>query len=221
MAKRPVEVDAPDPFLEALSRAADWVLRNKFLVAGILVFLLAVGGATAGWVYHRNTLERKGALAFAQALRAYKGLSPQAREKDVEGVIQDFQRVVKEYPRSRWAHFAHLYMGKCYTRLGQEERGVREYSLGLAGLRSEKYFWPQWLTALALAQGPQKGVDTIQEGLKGEHPFLEPYLRYNLALLYQERGDLDKAARVLEDLKGRFPSSPFGLEAQRLLEVLK
>ncbi len=221
MAKKPVVVDEPDPFLEALSRGAEWIVANKFLVIGVLVLLLVAGGAVAGWFYHTSTLERKSALAFSRALRAYKGLTPQSQAEDVEGVIKAFQGVVDEYPGSKWASFAHLYMGKCYTRLGDREKGIKEYTLGVEGIKSEKYLWPQWLTALALTQGPQEGIPTIKKGLRGDKPFLEPYLRYNLALLYQEKGDLNKAVKVLEDLRGRFPSSPFGLEAQRLLEVLK
>ena len=221
MAKRPVEVDAPDPFLEALSRGAEWIVRNKFLVAGALVFCLVVGGALAGWFYHRSTQERKSAVAFAKAIRVYRGLSSQAKEQEIEKALEAFQAVTKEYPGSRWSHFAHLYIGKCYTRLGKTEEAVKEYSLGVKGIESEKYLWPQWLAALAVTQGPDKGIGTLQQGLKGEKPFLEPYLRYNLALLYQEKGDLDKAAQILEEINGKFPSSPFGEEARRLLEVLK
>ncbi|RLD98957.1 MAG: hypothetical protein DRI92_03100 [Aquificota bacterium] len=221
MAKRPVEVEASDPFLEAFSKALDWVLKNKLLVIGGLVAFFVVMAAAAGWVYHRSSYEKRGGLAFARALRIYRGLPPQAKADDVEQAVRAFRVVVKEYSNSKWASFAHLYVGKCYSRMGKGEDAVREYALGVQGIRSEKYFWPQWLTALALAREPDKGIDTLKEGLRGEKPFLEPYLRYNLALLYQEKGDLDKAVGILEDLRGRFPSSPFGMEAQRLLEVLR
>jgi len=221
MAKKPVEVDAPDPFLEALSRGAEWILVNKFFVAGVLVFLIVVGGALAGWVHHRNLLAQRSALAFSKAMRVYKGLTPQAKEEEIENAIKAFQSVVKDSPGSRWSRFAHLYLGKCYGRLGDRDRALREYHLGVKGIKSEKYFWPQWLTALAITQGSDKGITTIQEGLKGDKPFLEPYLRYNLALLYQEKGDLDKTEKILEGVNGKFPSSPFGSEARRLLEVLK
>ncbi len=221
MARRSGEVESSDPFLEAFSRASDWVLKNKVSVIGGLVVVLVVIAAVTGWVYHRRSYERKAATAFARAVRLYKGLPLQAKADDMKRTVQAFEEVVKGYPGSRWASFAHLYLGKCYLGMGKEEDGVREYALGVKGIRSERYFWPQWLTAMALAQEPDKGIGTLKEGLKGEKPFLEPYLRYNLAFLYQEKGDLSKAAKILEDLRGRFPSSPFGIEAQRLLEVLK
>ena len=221
MAKKTVRVDEPDPILEALSRGAEWVMANRFLVAGVLVMVLVVAGAVTGWVYHRNKLEERGALAFSRAMRMYKGLSPQAKKEEMEGVVGAFEKVVKDYPDSKWAHFAHLYMGNCYRRMGNKDKAVKEYELGVEGIKSEKYLYPQWLTALAITQGPDKGISTLEKGLKGEKPFLEPYLLYNLALLYQEKGDLEKTAKILEELNGKYPSSPFGLEARRLLEVLK
>lgn len=221
MAKKRVESEAPDPFLKAVSQWLDWASRHKISLAVVIVIILSAAAFIWGWSSYKTTYDRKSGLAFSRALGVYHGINPQNQEKGVKEAIEAFQKVVKGYPHSFWASLAHLYLGRCYELSGNKDKAAQEFALGISGIKSKKYLSPQWLVDLAHIQDPQKGIDTLKNKLSEEKPFLEPYLMYNLALLYQEKGDLNRAIKTLEDLKGRFPASPFGQEAARLLEVLK
>jgi len=221
MAKKRVESEAPDPFLKTVSQAWDWALRHKALLGAVIVIILLAAGSIWGWYSYKTTYDRKSGLLFSQALRVYHGVKPDAQDEGVKEAVKAFQKVVKGYPHSLWAFLAHLYLGRCYELLGNKNKAIQEFSLGISGIKSKKYLFPQWLVAFAQIQDPQKGIETVNNKLSEETPFLEPYLRYNLAFFYQEKGDIDRAIKTLEDLKGRFPDSPFGWEAARILEVLK
>ncbi len=221
MAKKRIESETPDPFLKAVSQGLGWASRHRISLAVVFVFILLAAASIWGWSSYRSTRDRESALVFSQALRVYHEIKPHAQGGRVKEAIEAFQKTVKEYPHSLWAFLAHLYLGRCYELLGNKDRAAQELAVGVSGIRSEKYLYPQWLVAFARVQDPQKGIEAVKGELSKEEPFLEPYLMYNLALFYQEKGDINGAIKTLEDLKGRFPASPFGQEAARLLEVLK
>ncbi len=222
MARKSVDTETPDTFLQVTSHALDWVSAHKLLVSVVALVVLVVAAGITSWGYYSSKYEKESGLAFAQALRYYHSLKPQSSQDDVKSVSKLFQDVIAQYPRSRWASFAHLYLAGCCEMVGESDRAVREYELGVEGIKGEKFLYPPWLVTLAYAHGsPEAGIKVVERGLQDEKPFLEPYLRYNLALLYQEKGDLEKAKKELQDLEGRFPSSPFGIEADKLLELFK
>jgi tetratricopeptide (TPR) repeat protein len=222
MAKKSVDAEAPDTFLQVATHSWNWVLAHKLLVAAVAFVVVVVAVGISGWAYYSNKYEKDSGLAFAKALRYYHSLKPQSSQDDVNSVSRLLDDVISRYPRSKWASFAHLYLARCYERVGNSDGATREYELGVKGLQEEKFLYPQWLVTSAYAQSsPEEGIKVVKQGLQVEHPFLEPYLRYNLALLYQEKGDLEKAKKELQDLKGRFSSSPFGIEADKLLELFR
>lgn len=221
MAKKRVESETPDPFLKAVSQGLDWASRHKISLAVVIVIILLAATFIWGWSSYKTTYARESGLVFSRALRVYHGIKPHTQDEGVKEAIEAFQKVVKEYPHSFWTSLAHLYLGRCYELSGDKDKAAQEFALGMSGIKSKKYLSPQWLVAFAHIQDPQKGIEAVSNKLSEEKPFLEPYLRYNLALFYQEKGDINRAIKTLEDLKGRFPASPFGREAARLLEVLK
>ncbi len=220
MVKKRVEAESPDPFVQAASQALGWASRHRLLIATVVVLCLAGAAAVWGWFSHKGAYNRESGLAFSQALRVYHGIDPSTHE-GIDAAVKAFREVVRRYPNSLWASLAHLYLGRCYELEGEHAKAEGELATGVQGIKNKEFFFPQWLVALTGIQDPQKGIEDLKACLKQENPFLEPYLRYNLALLYQERGDIKDAVKTLEDLRGRFPSSPFAQEAARLLEVLK
>lgn len=61
----------------------------------------------------------------------------------------------------------------------------------------------------------------LEEYLKRDNPFLEDYVRFRLAMTYLAEGKKKEAKEQLMTLKGKFPSSPFARDAERVMEVMR
>lgn len=221
-AKKVRELEEPDEFLRLTSKALEYTRVHKTLVGGAALLILLIAVAIGVWSHHLSKYREESSISFSNALEFYRGtLAEGPKKEEIEKCVSFFERIIERYGHSPYAAFSYLYLAKCHEWLGEKQKAWDEYDEGINLLKRENPFRGVWEVSWALSSEPDKGIELLKKRLKEKSNILEPYTRFSLALLYQEKGDIKTAFQELEQLKGQFPSSPFGKEATKIAELLK
>jgi len=220
----------PDEFLSLSERVLQYVqlhTRQIGLAAGaVLLGLMAAGG----WWWLQLRWDRAAAAVYAEGYAAYHDpeasllASSEQRVRHYQRAVEAFERVLREYPRSRVAPAALYYLGNAYAEMDRLDEAVSAYQRFLADYPRDETLRPLVMLRLGYAHLKRKDY------LKAEKFFAEllelPGIGrdlplYELAQLHLRRGDTDKAREFLRRLLEETPGSPWALEAQARLEVLQ
>jgi TolA-binding protein len=189
-------------------RYFEFIQRNK--VAIIALFLL-VAGATVGfviWSVQEEKIQQISAEQYAKA-----------------ETLEDFQKVIADYPKSEAALLASMRAGELYFEKGQwdEARAIYE---------SVAVNWPLSPlvpSALIGSAATYESTGKMDEALKtydhvvSNHPksFQAPHALVSKARILESQGKLPEARKALEDLISNYPDSTWRQEADFRLQKLR
>ncbi len=218
--KKRKDVTEPDEFILTVSSAFSYLMEHKLLlVGGILAILLVVAGV-GGTAYYRNSYLQKASMEFGDALQYFKAgaESSPVNATALQEASKRFKVVVEKYSVSPFAKYSRLYIARCYQLEGDTDRAIAAYKTALDKLGDDPLSVP-WLVPFAMAdQGETKRIEAM---LGKNGAMMEPYLRYSLAMLYETKGEKQKAVEELKRVKDQFPSSPFAEDARKALDLLE
>ncbi len=218
--KKKKEVTDPDEFILTVSSGFHYLMEHKLILASGMLAVLLIVVAVGGTTYYRNSYVQKASMEFGDSLRYFHAgaeTNP-VNATNLNRALKGFNHVIKKYSVSPFAKYSRLYVGRCYQLMGETDKAIDAYKSAIDKLGDDSLAVP-WLVPFAVTD--QKETRRIEALLGKNGAFMEPYLRYTLAMLYETKGDNGLAITELERVKDQFPSSPFAEEARRALSLLK
>lgn len=216
MAKQTPKIDrhklkAPDEFITFTAKSWEYIRTHRNLVAsaagGVLLILILV----QGYRIYRSGQEEHAASLATEAIESF--------EKDPSQTAP-FERILRDFPGSRGARLARLYLGHALYRKGEAEKAREVY-----GSLVEDSSTPEPIRSLAtLGNGyALVALKRCEEAASvfGKLPASSGFLAQQEAFLavgrcHEIKGD-DKAALArYEEFAGKFPQSPYLTDALRL-----
>ena len=188
---------------------ADVIYENrKAIVAAVIGIVVAV--VLFGLFKHMRTKKaEEAAYYFSKGLEV---MFSSGKEKDLKGALEYFRKAEK-VGVGKEAKLAKIMEGRILIEMGKEKEGRAIIKKALSGIKGS------YLEPVLLSDTMDEAV--FKEYLSRDNPFLEDYVRFQLAMLYLNQGKKEEAKKELLTLKGKFPSSPFSRDAERILEVLR
>ncbi len=199
--------------MEEKKDLADLLYENRRLAVAAVAVVVLVVLAYGLFSHMRQKKVERASYYFGKALEnllAYEG-STNATSKLKDALV--LFKKAEAVGAGREAELARLMEGRVLVLMGKVDEGTRLIKESLSTLDGS-YFEP-----IFVVQSLDEGE--LKRYLAKENPFLEDYVRFQLAMLMLEKGDKKSAVSELETVKGKFPDSPFAMDARVYLGVIK
>ena len=218
--KKRKDVTEPDEFILTVSSAFTYLMEHKLLLVGGILAILVVVAGVGGTAYYRNSYVQRASMEFGDALQYFHAgaETTPVNATALNDALTRFNKVIDKFSVSPFAKYSRLYVARCYQLMGNTDKAIEAYKAALAKLGEAPLAVP-WHVPYAIAdQGNAKKIEAL---LGKNGAMMEPYLRYSLAMLYETKGDKEKAIEELKRVKDQFPSSPFAEDARKALSVIR
>ncbi len=195
---------------------AEAIYENRYTIITAVVCAILVVLGIGIYKHVKGKKAEKAALLYSQGIKAYN----QAERANSTQAINYLEEAIKYFDKAyemkagEMSVLAQLMKGRVLIDMGKKNEGVKEIKEGLSKLKDKSFFKNPFVCT---TEDPK----LLEQRLSENTPFLEAYLRYTYALALMKEGKAQKAKNVLKELVGKFPNSPFTLDAKKLLEVIE
>ena len=215
---RKKELEQPDPFLEFLQKATDYVQKHKMQFACGVLAVVAVAAIVSGTAYTLKGSEDKAGKLLAQALSVYDAGDA---VKGLEKVEKQMEELIDEYPNTAAGRMGRVRYGSfCYDG-GQFQKAYDLYKKALADFKKDHVTRNLILSSLAhTCQALKKNEEALgcyEQILDGESTFLKDEALYNLGLLQITQGQEQAGREFFQKLVADYRDSAYHPMAQNLL----
>jgi TolA-binding protein len=231
VATRKEQLKKPDEFIGTI----DWLgekIRERAKLFWILLAIVLVVGSGIGmyWYLQAQQQNRAAALEY-QGLQYYhqqvppddKKPAPSKEENDKKAVEQ-FQKILEEYPRTSSASLGRYYIGNAYMELKDYDSAISAYKAFLERNPASDMMIGMTYQRLGYAYlkkgSPEDARQAFEkvDGLAGA--INKDQANYELGRIDETMDKKDDAIKRYQDIVSRYPDSMFLAEAQRRLTAL-
>jgi len=202
-----------DEFISLSARASQYILAHartiKYLLYGLAIILIIVLG---GMLYYKH-LNKKALAAYNTAYKALVGnTSPETSEEDIQKSIEEFDRLIKDYGRTKIATLAIPQLAYLKFDQGKFDEAISLYQTYLEKEKSNSIYRSMAYFGLAAAYEAKEDYESATRALepvaKGEKDFLKEEALFSLGRMYELSGQTKKAQEVFKEFVAQFKDSP-------------
>jgi tetratricopeptide (TPR) repeat protein len=212
----------PDEFISFTEQAFLFVKDHLRTIAtgGIILFLILL----SLFLFQKWEEKKEGDAyqKFDSAMEIYQTFNSPNREASIseyKNLLEKFDEVIKDFPRTSSGKFSLLYKGNIHLHLGQFDEAVKAYQAFLQKAGKEKLYRYFGMEGLGYAYEEKKDYEKALEAYQkilemGDHfQMAEPYLE--IGRCYEKLG---KKKEALENYKAFLKASPKSMMTNVVLE---
>ena len=231
VATRKERLKKPDEFIGTV----DWLggkIKEHTKLAWTIVGLVLILGAGIGatWFYQEQQKNRAASLEY-QGLQYYrqqapdddKGAAP-SKEENYKKAVEQYQKILQEYPRTPSASIAQFYLGNTYMELKDFDSAVSSYRVFLeknpkndilAGITYQRLGY-----AYLAKNSPEDARQAFESVERLAGALNRDQAAYELGRIHEALGKKDEAIKHYQEIVNRYPDSLFLADAQKRLNVM-
>ena len=205
----------PDEFLTFSAKAIQFVANNRNSVLGLVIAVVVIAIAMAGFRYYSNVSERKAYALLEQSRLVYLaetlggGQSPAHEE-----TINKLEEVIEAYPSTAAARFSLLVYGDLSYQRGGYDKAIEMYQKSLEAFAEEgaiqKMIWNGLGHAYEAKQDYSAAAEYFRRITQAPEAFMKVDGYFDLGRMMEalndREGALEAYKKVLEGERGsRFP----------------
>ena len=208
---------------EALSKSEQFFENNKKTIFGTLIAIIVI---IAGGMLYNAKVAQPRQLKAAEAIfpgETYfmNGDYTTALNGDAYG-FEGFEELSKQYKSTKAGKLANLYAGLCYAQMDSMEL-AQKYLVKFDG--KDKMVSPAALGALANCYATNgqasKAASTFEKAAKkADNRLLSPYYYLQAGIIYESLDKADKALKLYNTIKVKYPESNEGREIDKYIARL-
>jgi predicted negative regulator of RcsB-dependent stress response len=206
----------PDEFFTFSGKAIQFFSKNQKSVVGVLVGVVVVALAFAGYRYFSGRSERKAYAMFEQARSSYlSDLLASGKPSSQEETIKKLETVIAEYPSTTAAGFSLLVYGDASYQQGDYDKAIELYDKAHGRFKGEEVIQKITLNGLGHAYEGKKDFTSaaanFREITEAQGEFMKADAFYDLGRMMEalddRKGALDayEKAVQLRDNPASFP----------------
>ena len=205
------DIEKPDAFQSIVDRVAQYIIdhRRKFYLGSAALALAAV--AAAGLYFYSMHYEGKADALYSAAHRLHSFAAPPTSDREsLSRVVNAYEAVIQNYPRSHAAALSHYTLGNIYYRAQDYAKARDSFEAFLSKASGGHLLVPFAYNALGSCYEDQKefskAVEAYEKAVsKSKEPFMAAIGYGNMARVYEEMKDPKKAlefySKALEKTK--------------------
>lgn len=202
----------PDEFQTFSARAIRFVVDNQRPVFGILIGVVVVVLAFAGFRYFSNLSERKAYAMFEQGRMHYMAENSQDKKTPAqEKAAEQFEKVITKYPSTDAARFSLLVYADMSYHNGDYQRAIELYQKAFDAFSGEGSIQKLIWNGLAYAYEAQKdykaAAEYFQRITETQDKFIKGDACYNLGRIMDTMNHQDKALEAYNKVVQAHPDS--------------
>ena len=225
------QLKKPDEFIGTVDWLGDKIQEHSklaWMIVGIM--LLAGAGIGAAWFYQEQQKNRAASLEY-EGLRYYrqqvpadgKGAAP-PKEENYKKAVEQFQKVLQEFPRTPSASIAQFYIGNAHMELNDFDSAISAYRAFLekkpkndilAGMAYQRLGY-----AYLAKNSPEEARQAFESVDRLAGAINKDQVSYELGRMDETSGKKDEGVKRYQEIISRYPDSLFLAEAQRRLSAL-
>lgn len=212
----------PDEFISFTEQAFIFVKGHlkKIATGGIVLFLILL----SIFLFQKWEEKKEGDAyqKFDSAMEIYQVLNTPNREASIseyKNLLEKFDEVIKEFPRTSSGKFSLLYVGNIHLHLGEFDEAIKAYQAFLQKAGKEKLYRYFGMEGLGYAYEEKKDYEKALEAYQkileigDRFPMAEPYLE--MGRCYEKLG---KKKEALDNYKAFLKVSPKSMMTNVILE---
>lgn len=212
----------PDEFISFTEQAFIFVKGHlkKIATGGIVLFLILL----SIFLFQKWEEKKEGDAyqKFDSAMEIYQVLNTPNREASIseyKNLLEKFDEVIKEFPRTSSGKFSLLYVGNIHLHLGEFDEAIKAYQAFLQKTGKEKLYRYFGMEGLGYAYEEKKDYEKALEAYQkileigDRFPMAEPYLE--MGRCYEKLG---KKKEALDNYKAFLKVSPKSMMTNVILE---
>jgi len=215
----------PDEFLTFSAKAIRFVANNQKPVFGVVIGVVVVALAFAGFRYFSNLSERKAYAMFEQGRLHYLAeISGGKRAPAQEKAIEQFEKVIRKYPSTNAARFTLLVYADMSYHRGDYQRAIELYQKALGAFSGEGAIQKLILDGLAYAYEAKKdyksAAEYFQRITETQDEFMKADACYNLGRIMEALNHQEKALEAYDNVVQAYPDSVgFRIAKEKVLRL--
>ena len=215
----------PDEFLTFSAKAIRFVSDNKKPVFGVMIGVVVVALAFAGFRYFSNLSERKAYAMFEQGRLNYLAeISGGKTAPDQEKATEQFEKVIREYPSTDAARFSLLVYADMSYHRGDYQKAIELYEKALGAFSGEGSIQKLILGGLAYAYEAEKNYKSaagyFERITDTQDEFMKADACYNLGRIMEAMNNQEKALGAYNKVVQAYPDSVgFQIAKEKVLRL--
>lgn len=197
-----------DQLTRLLSQISQFVVQNKQKVYGSLSVIVIIGVVVWGIHYFERLAQDKAYALFEQGLTTYLNSETEEKTKSADEIqINDFDEVLKRYPKTEAARLTSLAYGDYYYKKGKYDKATELYKQALKASHEYPLMQVFILNSIGYCYEEKKDYKAASEyflkiiDLEGR--LLKDTAHFNLGRISENMGDVPSALvhykKVIED----------------------
>jgi len=202
----------PDEFLTFSAKAIRFVSNNQKPVFGVIIGVVVVALAFAGFRYFSNLSERKAHAMFEQGRLHYLAeISGDKTAQAQEKATDQFEKVIRRYPSTSAARFSLLVYADMSYHRGEYQKAIELYQEALGAFSGEGSIQKLILGGLAYAYEAEKdykaAAECFQRITDTQDEFMKADACYNLGRIMEAMNHQEKALEAYNKVVQAYPDS--------------
>lgn len=215
----------PDEFFTFSGKAIQFFSKNQKPVVGVLVGLVVIALAFAGFRYFSGVSERKAYAMFEQARSSYMSdILASGKPSFQDETIKKLETVIGEYPSSTAAQFSLLVYGDVSYQRGDYDKAIELYDKALGGFKGEEVIPIIIWNGLGHAYEGKKDYTSAAANFRkiteAQGEFMKADAFYNLGRMMEAFGDRKGALDAYEQVvQLRDNPTSFSIADEKILRL--
>ena len=215
----------PDEFLTFSAKAIRFVSNNQKPVFGVIIGVVVVALAFAGFRYFSNLSERKAYEMFEQGRLQYLAeISGDKTAPAQEKATEQFEKVIREYRSTNAARFSLLVYADMSYHRGDYKKAIELYQEALGAFSGEGSIQKLILGGLAYAYEAEKDYKSAAEYFQRitdtQDEFMKADACYNLGRIMEALNHEEKALEAYNKVVQAYPDSVgFQIAKEKVLRL--
>lgn len=206
-------------FTPLASRIAEFVAQNRKKLYGGLAGIIIVGLMVFGFLYHSRVSENKAYALFEQGLTIRQNAETGKEVTTTDEIrINDFDEVLKKYPKTEAARLTLLTYGDYHYKNGSYDKAIELYLQALKASNDYPLIKAFILNSIGYCYEEKKDYKTAAEYflkiIGQENGILKDTAHFNLGRICEAMGDMPAALDHYDKVVKEYPESIYSQMAK-------
>lgn len=231
VATRKEQLKKPDEFIGMVDWLGDKIrthAKRAWMIVGITLIIGA--GIGAYWFYQEQQKNRAASFEYL-GFQYYRQQAPAddktpapSKEENYKKAIEQYQKIIQDYPRTPSASIAPFYLGNAYMDLKDFDSAISSYRAFLeknpkndilAGITYQRLGY-----AYLAKNSPEDARQAFESVERQAGALNRDQADYELGRIHEASGKKDEAIKRYQEIVKRYPDSLFLADAQKRLTAM-